>query len=250
MSSKPISMADLAHAETPKPGAGYLAVPDGSGPWPGVVMLQDVLGLTLELRGLADHMANHGYLVFAPDLYEGRGITCVRQAMLAAARRAGHTFERIEQARKYLVAQPDCTGKVGVIGFCIGGNFALTLASGGGFDAVSTNYGTLLHHPRELVQGACPVVGSFGGSDLTIPAPLVRRLRRELDAAGVPNDIKIYPRVSHAFFQDYSGAVGVLMKVAGMSHKPDTCADAWERIFTFFGTHLAAGVDETASSTL
>ena len=117
------------------------ARPVAAGPWPGVVMLHEGWGIDDVLRRHADRLASAGYLVNAPDLLgEGAWLRCIRVTFKAFQARAGKPFEMIESCRKQLRAHRDCTGKVGVIGFCMGGGFALLL-SAQGYHAASVNYG-------------------------------------------------------------------------------------------------------------
>ena len=103
----------------------YLATPRGEGPWPGVVVVMDALGLSDDIRLQADHLGAAGYLAFAPDLYSGRGIRCVVATLQASRSGKGEAYEDIEAARQWLAGREDCTGKIGIIGFCMGGGFAL-----------------------------------------------------------------------------------------------------------------------------
>ena len=119
------------------------ARPIASGPWPGVVMLHEGWGIDDVLRRHADRLAAAGYLVYAPDLLgEGSWLRCIRIVFKAYQTRAGKPFELIESCRTKLQADADCTGKVGVIGFCMGGGFALLL-SAEGYHAASVNYGPM-----------------------------------------------------------------------------------------------------------
>src|SRR6201999_980220 len=102
----------------------YLATPRGAGPWPGVVVVMDALGLSDDIRLQADRLAAAGYLAFAPDLYSGRGIRCVVATIKASRDGKGEAYANIEAARHWLAAREDCTGQIGIIGFCIGGAFA------------------------------------------------------------------------------------------------------------------------------
>jgi carboxymethylenebutenolidase len=119
------------------------ARPIASGPWPGVVMLHEGWGIDDVLRRHADRLAAAGYLVYAPDLLgEGSWLRCIRIVFKAYQTRSGKPFELIESCRTKLQADADCTGKVGVIGFCMGGGFALLL-SAEGYHAASVNYGPM-----------------------------------------------------------------------------------------------------------
>src|SRR5579875_2562912 len=134
-------MPDLPH-----PADGYLAVPGGPGAvpppgrWPGVVVIHEAFGLTDGIRQHTDRLAAAGYLSFAPDLYQGRPwMRCVRAAMQQLRTGTGPAFTAIEAARAWLASRPDSSGTVGVIGFCMGGGFALMCAPRDGFAAVSIN---------------------------------------------------------------------------------------------------------------
>ncbi|GAB1513816.1 hypothetical protein JCM33774_58580 [Actinophytocola sp. KF-1] len=139
---------------------GYLARPDGTGPWPGVVLIHEAWGLDEEMRKHADRLAGMGYLTLAPDLYsQGGARRCLVSTMVAMVAGKGRAFADIEAARTWLVSSADCTGRVGAIGFCMGGGFALlsvhTMA------AVSANYGFLPRNLDEAMAGACPVLAAY-----------------------------------------------------------------------------------------
>jgi carboxymethylenebutenolidase len=221
---------------------GHLAIPDGDGPWPGVVVLHEMFGLTGDIRRQAGRLAAGGYLAFAPDLYSrGPAIRCVRRAFRDLVSGKGRTFEDIEAARQAVAARDDCSGKVGVIGFCMGGGFALVAAARYDFDAASVNYGMVPKNAEQALAGACPIVASYGRRDVGLRGRAAR-LDETLTRLDVPHDVKEYPGVGHAFLGEYrtGPALTALRRIAGLGHDPDVAADAWRRIFAFFGDHLGS----------
>lgn len=219
----------------------YLAAPDGDGPWPGVVVIHEAFGLDAQTRRHADRLARAGYLTLAVDLFSAGGtVRCLVATMRALRRGAGRPCLDILTAQEHLRADPRCTGKVGVIGFCMGGGFAL-LTAPAGFDAASANYGQLPADPEAAFDGACPVVGSYGGRDVSLRGAAAS-LEAALDRAGVEHDVKEYPEAGHAFLDDQPpGPVALrpLMRVARVGPDPEAAADAWRRIESFFATHLS-----------
>lgn len=220
----------------------YLAVPRGDGPWPGVVVIQDSLGLTDDIRVQADRLATGGYLAFAPDLYSGRGIRCVIATLKQSRSGKGQAYEDIEAAREWLVGRDDCTGRIGIIGFCMGGGFALLSAPRFDFAAASVNYGEVPEDAVERLRGACPIVGSYGGRDRTLRGR-PERLRAALRELDIPHDVKEYPDAGHSFLNRFNtGPLMVpLVHMAGFDYHHPSAEDAWGRIFSFFDEHLGAG---------
>lgn len=219
---------------------GYLSIPIGSGQYPGVVVIQDVLGLSDDIRAQADRLAAAGYLAFAPDLYSGRGIRCVIATLQASRSGSGPAYEEIEAARRLLQERQDCTGRIGIIGFCMGGGFALMCAPRGGFSAASVNYGEVPEDAATRLAGACPVVGSYGAKDRALRGRAAR-LEHALQQLGVPHDVREYPNAGHSFLNRFNAgpALTPLLHFVGMGYEHDAAEDAWRRILAFFAEHLA-----------
>jgi carboxymethylenebutenolidase len=206
--------------------------------WPGIVVIHEVFGLTEGIRQQADRLASEGYLAFAPDLYSGKSwVRCVRGAHQQLRAKSGPAFTAIEAARAWLASRPDCSGTTGVIGFCMGGGFALLCAPRDGFAAASVNYGDIPADAEAFLEGACPVVGSFGARDpMGVKPP--DRLERALTALGVPHDIKVYPEAGHRFMNKAPAPLAPLAGAAGMGYHETAAEDAWRRILAFFDEHL------------
>lgn len=225
----------------------YLAEPvpvsDRPGPWPGVIVVHDAFGMTDDMQEQADWLAGAGYLALMPDLYNGRSmVRCIKSTFAQLTAQQGPVFEQIESARRHLAGLAGCTGTVGVIGYCMGGAFALLLAGRPGYSAASVNYGPLPQNLDEVLAGACPIVASYGGRDTGLKgAP--ERLRPALQKADVIHDFLEYPNGRHAFINRIAVAspLTVLLKVAGVGYDHDSAADAKRRILGFFDTHLRAG---------
>jgi carboxymethylenebutenolidase len=219
----------------------YLALPRGRGPWPGVVVIQDALGLTDDIRAQADRLATAGYLALAPSLYSGRGIRCVVATLQAARSGHGAAYHDIEAGRAWLAGRGDCTGQIGIIGFCMGGGFALLCAPRFEFAAAAVNYGEVPEDAVERLAGACPVVASFGQRDRSLPGR-AQRLEAALTELGVEHDVNEYPDVGHSFMNriNVGPLAGPAVRWLGFNYHHPSAEDAWRRILDFFDRHLGS----------
>jgi carboxymethylenebutenolidase len=217
----------------------YLAAPPSSGRVPGVVVLHDVRGMSQDHRNQADWLAEAGFLAVALDLYHRGGIVlCLRAVIRDLIARSGAAFDDIEAARAWVSAQSGCNGRVGVIGFCMGGGFALMLVSGHGFSAASINYGGKLPDDIEsFLTTACPVVGSYGANDRWNQG-VADQLQRSLARALVAHDVKEYPDAGHSFMNNHQNFVFKLLRFSGIAYNEPATLDARRRIAAFFQTHL------------
>ena len=222
---------------------GEFVLPAGEGPWPGVVLVHEAFGINDVMRRQAERFASVGYIALMPNLFtEGGARKCLNQTFRELNSGQGRSFADIESARQLLIARQDCTGEVGIIGFCMGGGFALA-AESLGFGVASANYARL---PKEIdlaLAGACPIVGSYGGTDSSLKGA-AKKLDDSLTRLGIDHDVKEYPHAGHSFLNDAESgppALRFLMKrILGAGPNPEAATDAWQRIDLFFAEHLAS----------
>jgi carboxymethylenebutenolidase len=242
--SRDLSNIDLSEASAAAGGSpmlrGYLATPEGEGPFPAVLMIHEVFGLDDITVRHADRMAAAGYLTLAVDLFsDGGGRRCLVATMRALSSGQGRAFTDLATARDWLVNSGRTTGKIGVIGFCMGGGFALLLANDG-FDAAAVNYGRRPKNPERALAGACPIVANFGGKDRSLPGEAAK-LASLLDRLGVENDVKEFPQAGHSFLNDAKTGpwpLRPLFRVMGVKPDPEAAPEAWQRIEDHFAKHL------------
>jgi carboxymethylenebutenolidase len=212
-------------------------VPSGTGPWPGVVVVHDAIGYGPDNEATAARIAAAGFVAITPNLFSRGGrVRCIRGVFRDLLTQRGRAVDDILAARDHVQHMTECTGAVGVVGFCMGGQFALVLA-GKGFGASAPFYGTPL--PRDLnttLDGACPIVASFGRRDpMGKGAPA--RLSATVEDLGIPADIKTYPDAGHSFANKLPGQP--LLRIVGFGYDDAATEDAYRRVFAFFTDHLA-----------
>lgn len=209
---------------------GFFARPEGEGPFPGLVVIHEIKGLTENMKYWARRFADAGYATLAVDLFVGRSrAVCVFSMM------SGMLFNSLnhqgiadlQATLNFLQAQPSVDReRVGAVGYCMGGSLAIAWScTDNRLKAIAPYYATN-PKPKEALKRLCPVVGSYPGSDLT--AKHGQQLDITLDEYGIAHDIKIYPGAKHAFCnQDRTKA-----------YNHDAAEDSWERVLAFFGEHI------------
>jgi carboxymethylenebutenolidase len=226
---------------------GFLAAPDG-GPVPGVVMIPDVWGLSDHYRGLARRLAGEGFAALAIDPYRTTGKPALSDVASALAwiRELSDLLmlETVQEALDRLAAHESVAGrKVAVIGFCMGGQYALLAACGcRGLSACVPFYGMLRYaegldrsrKPRSplaaLQDLTCPVFGLYGEEDAIIPVADVRELEERLAKSPHGGEVRLYPGAGHAFMNDTRPEL----------YRPAAAADAWPRAVAFLRRELGS----------
>ena len=207
---------------------GYVAGDSG----PGVLVIQEWWGLNDHIKSIVDRFAAEGFIALAPDLYHGEKTTEPDGAgKLMMAMNIDEASKDMSGAIDELQKRSGRT-KVGAIGFCMGGGFALSWAcSDDRLRAVAPFYG-MNPRPLEAVSRSCPVVGSYPGRDFT--AGSGRKLDGVLDGFGVTHDIKVYPGARHSFFNEN-----------GRNYDAAAADDAWQRVSAFFDAHIRNSAFQT-----
>lgn len=210
---------------------GYLATPESGKDGPGLVLLQEWWGLVDHIKDVADRFATAGFVVLAPDLYDGEKTKSPDQAAkMFMALRIGEAAKDIRGAARHLTARPDVTPKkVGVVGFCMGGQLALYAGQGypDEIGAVVDFYGVHPNVPIDPAKVRVPVQLHFGKRDTSVPETKARELTEKLSETGVEVSSHFYD-ADHAFFNDTRPEV----------HDPGAAAEAWTRSVAFLIKHL------------
>lgn len=230
---------------------GYLALPSRPAASGGLLVLHDVWGLYEHYRDVARRLAAAGFVTLALDLYQGLPGRPSPDDPGAWMRGLSDpaVLDRVRAGVAHLRAHPAVRGGIGVVGFCMGGSFALLAAAEvEGLAAAVPFYGVLSYQhglyasetpldpakkPRAPLEAApsiqCPLLAFFGTDDVFIPRADVETLRIRLAGAPAPSEVVVYEGAGHAFANDTRPA----------AYRAEAATDAWARMLTFFGTHLA-----------
>lgn len=211
---------------------------------PAVIVIHEIFGFNDDIRDKTEHFADGGYVAVAPDIYSvlGRKPFCVLRAMQSLRRGDGPAFEGLEAVRAWLAARPDVdASRIGVIGFCMGGGFALLFAAKAPLGAAAVFYGDV---PKDesVLESACPVIAGYGGRD-GVFGSRAARLEDHLTVLGIENDIKVYPEAGHSYMSEHSGMLNKLASWGPMKvgFDPEATEDSWRRVDAFFARHLGTG---------
>jgi len=213
-----------------KLGKGYLAEPEGK-KGPGVIVLQEWWGLVDHMKDVCDRFATAGFVALAPDLYHGKTAgepdTAGRMMMDLQMDQAE---KDMRGAISFLMKQKSIEGeKIGVIGFCMGGQLALLAASKNSqIGAVADFYGVHPNINPDFKAIHAPVLGIFAENDEFVNSEVVKKLENELVSAGKQIDFETFPGVGHAFFNDSRPDV----------YNKEAAGKAWEKVLEHFGKHL------------
>ena len=210
-------------------GGGFLALPEGDRPSPGVVVIHEAYGLNDNIKDITQRLASEGYAALAVDLFADRNkAICMARYMAGMLRGSVNRFgvEDLKLALSYLAALPEVDpDRIGAIGFCMGGSFAIAWAcTDDRLRAVAPFYGAN-PRPIDAVKRMCPVVGSYPEKDFTASAG--RALDVALTRHDIAHDIKIYPGAGHSFFND-----------TRRSYNKSAADDSWARVLEFFDAYL------------
>lgn len=240
--------------------SAYRAEPagDGTAVKGALVVIHEIWGLADHIKSVADRFAREGYLVLAPDLLSGVGITpeigeelqragtageeartelqpALREAMSASRSPdfAAWAVPALSSLVDELAADPRVNGRIAVTGFCFGGSYAFALAAADHRIRASVPfYGS----PPELAgvgEIHCPVLAFYGDQDTRLMETLPE-VEQAMTKAGVPFTAKVYPGVGHAFFNDSNAH----------AYNAEAATDAWQRTLAFLDAHLDPAVTE------
>jgi carboxymethylenebutenolidase len=203
----------------------YLAVP-ASNTSGGVLVLHAWWGLTSAFTAACDRLAEAGFVTLAPDLYNGRTATTREQAeQLSSTLNGEATYALINHAVAELQARPEIRGQpIGVVGFSLGGAWALSLNQGVG--AIAIYYSTV---PLEYVSASAPILGHFADHDEFEPLDTVQQFEHSLRSKGLSVEFHIYPKTQHWFTESNQSGY----------YDPAAAELAWQRTIEFLRQHLA-----------
>jgi carboxymethylenebutenolidase len=228
---------------------GYLARPVDADPaLAGVIVIHEAMGLNEHIRDVTNRIANLGYVALGVDLYTREGGPPPMGDMPAMMKRLFSMSDQtvlgdLEGAADFLRGRPEASGRVGCIGFCMGGRYTLLLAGasdrlnaavdcwGGFVDRATPEEPTTPERPTPPLELAeklsCPLLAAVGAEDQNPSPALAATLRERATASGQEVKVDVYEDAGHAFFADYRP-----------NYRPAAAAKLWAEIVPFLGRHL------------
>jgi carboxymethylenebutenolidase len=210
---------------------GFLAFPDGNGPFPGVIVVQEWWGLDDHIKDVAQRFAGEGFVALAPDLYHGKVTSEPNEAQkMMMSLNMPQASKELVKATDYLAARPEVAGRgIGAIGFCMGGGLSLTLATESErIKAAAPFYGGNPSPIDKVKNLRGPVMATYAEHDAWINESVRKELDSALSDAGIQHEIRVYPGTEHAFFNDTRPEV----------HNREASQDAWQRVLALFRENL------------
>jgi carboxymethylenebutenolidase len=212
--------------------SGFLVAPEGKGPFPAVIVIQEWWGLNDWIKDQARALAREGYVALAVDLYRGKVADKQEEAhQLMMGAPPDRIARDLKAAYGWLEARADVKkDRIGAIGWCMGGRYTLDLATREpGLAAAVAYYGAPPTDAAAIAAIKAPVLGNFGGDDKG-PAPeQVKAFEAAMKKAGKTIDVKIYPGAGHAFANVHNPWGG---------YREEAAKDAWARTTAFLAKHL------------
>ena len=215
----------------------YVAVPEGEGPFPTVIMIHEFFGLNESVTSKADLLAKEGYVVIAPDTFRGQTTPLIPRAIyLVSTTDQEEVYADLDSVYAWLETQPNVdAGRIAIAGFCYGGRVSLLYSlRNTGLAATVVFYGSSETDPEILKNLPGPVLGIFGGADQSIPLEEVDALEKGLEAAGIPHQISVYDGQPHAFMLD-----------AEAVQTDPVQTKAWNEMLAFLETNLKLKASST-----
>jgi carboxymethylenebutenolidase len=186
----------------------YVAEPEGSGPFPVVIMVHEFWGLTEDIAEKAELLAEEGYLVIAPDVFRGGNTGWIPSAIYqVSATPNDEILEDMDAVKAWVDTLDDAdTDSLAIVGFCFGGRVAVLYSlHDPTLQATVTFYGNVVADPDRLEAFQGPVLGIFGGEDVSIPLEDVAAFEAALVEAGVEHEVTVYEGQGHAFVESVEG---------------------------------------------
>lgn len=219
----------------------YLARPEGQGPFPVVLVIQEIFGVHEHIKDICRRFAHEGYLALAPELFyrqgDVSGLTDF-EAILAIVRQVPdqQVMSDLDASVAFAAGQHGNVAQLGITGFCWGGRITWLYAAHSELVAAGVAwYGRVTGevtplqplHPVDVAAALnAPVLGLYGGEDTGIPMSEVAKMQVALEAAQSPSMFHIYPDAPHAFHADYRP-----------SYREVAARDGWQRALAWFRAH-------------